>query len=307
MAYINWSEVNEVLRKACNQLSSTNLTRVREGAAIVRKMYNDMKADPDRKLFSDKLAQLRFVDSAKAILTNCEVLNQPLEKATEIVDLILGLILSLSNNSVSICEQGGSNVGNFDREIMGDRMRRCLGILHNIIQLFPDARFQIHTAELQELLIQLVQLTEGTLKICAIMTLCVVVDSQNNANILKVSKPDIEILLMKVLMKAIDDTAMNNMMNQLMPGLVEVLHMFSADEVFQCLSILASNRDNALEMIKQGVISQCEAYLDFSSQRTFVQSSDLSHHSVNKATKWALSLLRRLKSSFPEMIVFLTF
>ena len=110
-----------------------------------------------------------------------------------------------------------------------------------------------------------------------------------------------------MLMKAIDDTAMNNMMNQLMPGLVEILHMFSADEVFQCLSILASNRDNALEMIKQGVISQCETYLDFASQRTFVQSSDLSPRSVNKATKWALSLLRRLKSSVPEMVVFLTF
>ena len=187
--------------------NNNNLTRAREGAVILQEIFRAMKTDADRKHFADKLAQLRFVDSAKAVLTKCEVLNQPPEISTEIIAPILGILQNASNISVSICEQvvekeihpllvreikrslsslRQPNMGNLGREIMGDRIMGCLGALHNTIQLFPDARLQIHTAELQEMLIQLVQSTDGTLKIYAIMTLCVVVDSQNNANILKV-------------------------------------------------------------------------------------------------------------------------
>ena len=86
----------------------------------------------------------------------------------------------------------------------------------------------------------------------------------------------------------------------------QIPYSFAADEVFQCLSILALNRENSLEMTKQGVISKCEIFLEYAAAQSN-PDPNLKPNSMNNALKWALNFLRRLKSSVSEVYVLMTF
>ena len=79
---------------------------------------------------------------------------------------------------------------------------------------------------------------------------------------------------------------------------------FCASEVFEFLSRLAVNGNNATEMIKQGVFAICESFLETSCENEAAMT--LADTSKHPAIHWALRLLWRI-SFIREALFMFTF
>ena len=110
----------------------------------------------------------------------------------------------------------------------------------------------------------------------------------------------------KFLGDALSEPILRSLVNPDVPGYKESPTGCSPAEVFQCLAILATNRDNALELVKLGIVSKCETFLEFAIELPFLEI-DNNLHGVTNATQWTLRLLFNLKAALPEISDLFTF
>ena len=199
MASINWSKVDEEIGKAFGHLNSNNLTKVREALQKFRELFLLMLSNLDRKQLADKLADRKFVESAKTIFVNIDSQNQPSQSlAYEVMVRVVDMLMCLTNHSPVVCRlvvendihqiiarevKRNSSSHPLERLLIGNGSNRvevtnsCLCILMNIMRLHPDSREQLQSTGIQDNLVQLKGSQEPRQKLFAIMTLCLLIEN----------------------------------------------------------------------------------------------------------------------------------
>ena len=206
---LNWSVVNEEIRKFCGHLRSNNLTKVRDALKKLDNIFDLMPSNVDRKQLADKLAELKFVESAKTIFVNLDIQNQSSrELADETLARAMVLLVSLTDHSPTVCQIAEENgihefivnkvkenatiPGSEDRLADVPRFRNKIArsglcVLMNMMRLHPDSRQKIQATGIQDILVQLKSSDEPRKRLCAIVTLCLLSEGAGNPDLIKVT------------------------------------------------------------------------------------------------------------------------
>ena len=181
------------------------------------------------------------------------------------------------------------NLDSENKEVF-EIIQDVLGTLHNLLQKYPESQPILRDTGIQDVLFMLLDLENATLRAMAVLTLTYVIDwrRSHDEKLIEIINSNIDFMVNEMLAKF---TSADDRQKEMIFGKLESGLTFTADEVLQPLSCLAKNRQNAVELIKQGVISKCEAILLRLSTQKFTSDIETNH---SLASKWALTLLSRV-------------
>ena len=204
---IDWSVVNDVVKKACRDLKSANMTKVKDALNTLGKIDEETSMETDRKLFADKLAELKFAELAKKIFTSINSQNISQRDFDEIACTTISIFVHITNYSPEICdsvaEKGLHEIlvkearqnfgaiaregGNILQELRKNKLESCLVVLHNVMRLNPNCKQSMRDIGIQELMTKVIKSSSGFLQVVAVITLTVAVDENCSSDLIKVS------------------------------------------------------------------------------------------------------------------------
>ena len=256
-----------------------------------------------RNTFCSKMVSLNLAKLSKQYL--CEVKSG---KHSMYVLLLLHNISYISNKFCeSIVESGThelivSNIENNStfgvenlnkspkQENAHEIMFSLLSIINNILRNYPECRTEFRASKLKYALKKLLSVEDPLMKSCALMCLVYAVNVDEDQKLITLGKTHVEFLARRILpatphikfMKTSDEA------DRFMSGSGSL--GFSTEEILEPFSILSTNSQTSLELVKQGIISICQSVLIKANQT----HQSYKNKSLTSATKWALLILYRL-------------
>ncbi|XP_075258885.1 uncharacterized protein LOC142350813 [Convolutriloba macropyga] len=287
----------------------------------------------NRFMFCQKVKDNDFVSSAKSFLLKCDYQNKFDGILYQLSERIIGLLWNLCDISDGICQQvveanfhemfiqdlkdnemlaleklDDSETDTFNPESGRQRVHSYLGVMFNLLKTYPESREELQKFGLIEVLLKLIFVEDELLKSVVVSTLAFAVDvhREDQQSLKSVRRPVISFLVQRLLITSVEN---ENVTQQSMKKSFKTttegraVH-FCASEVFEFLSRLAVNGNNATEMIKQGVFAICESFLETSCENEAAMT--LADTSKHPAIHWALRLLWRI-SFIREALFMFTF
>ena len=197
------------------------------------------------------------------------------------------LIASNIENNTSFSVQNLNK--NPKQEDAHEMMFGNLRILQNTMKNYPECRAAISASKLKYALKKLLSVEDLLMKSCALMCLAYAVNVDKDQSLLTLQKNDIDFLTRRIL-PATPHLMFGNNSDETRLKYDTGSLSFGTDEILEPISILVTNPNSTLELVKQGIVSICQSVL-IKAHQIPVSHKD---NSLTSATKWSLLILYRL-------------
>ena len=180
-----------------------------------------------------------------------------------------------------------------------DLLCAFLSIFNNTLRNYPESRSILSATNLKYSLKKLLDVEDLFVRSVVVICLAYVMNEKNHQNqeMLSLTKGDLEFLI-KHMLPLTAHVTMDEEFSQSVKYNENTLGLFSSNEIFQPLALLATNPGNAREMIKLGIISASESALK-NAYETRVTSENEYSSSDAATVKWSLRLLVELNRNGP--------